>query len=89
MKEREKHVKALLFLTTHFIMNGVWLFNVPVGSLLEAVLSIGARFCHLFPVPENQCVQKLTLSSRTQENANKTKITSKFIILMNIPLLQI
>ena len=48
-----------------------------MGTFHEAGFSLCNRCQHLFPVQANLCVQRLTLSSVAQENANKTKTTNK------------
>ena len=47
-----------------------------MGIVHGAVLPLSTRCQHLFPVEENPGLQKLTLSSMAQENANKTKTTN-------------
>ena len=48
---------------------------IPMGGFLDAVLSIFARWRHLFPVQANLYMQRLALSSIAEENAIKTKAT--------------
>ena len=50
--------------------------ETPMGTFHGAVLSLSARWQHLFPVQENPCVQINTEFNGT-ENANKTKTTKK------------
>ena len=49
----------------------------PRGTFHGAVLSLCARWRHLFPFQANMYVQSLTLSSMAQEKANNTQTSSK------------
>ena len=44
-----------------------------MGTFPSAILSLLTRWRHHFQVQENLCVQRLTLSSIVQDNANKTQ----------------
>ena len=48
-----------------------------MGNFHGAVLSLSTTCHHLFSVQEKPCVQRLTVSSVAQKNANKTKTTNK------------
>ena len=68
-----KLVHTMLFLIYSVIYSAA-----PMGTFHGAVLSLFARCQHLFPVHKDLSMQRLTLSSMAQENANKTtKTTNK------------
>ena len=48
-----------------------------MGTFHWTVLLLCNRWRNLFPVQENLCVQRLTLGSMAQDNANKTKTNTK------------
>ena len=50
-----------------------------MGTFHSAVLPLYTMWRHQFPIQENLCVQRLTLSSVAYGNANKTRSINKIL----------